>query len=132
VSELEEIRRQYEEGRLDGIREDLERFLLANRDRIRAFRSQQAARGFAMDDETSVKFFILRARSINPAREIRDQVDEIRRETWIQGVSKGSEPNPEAVAAEWARQHSACWREHRVTTIVYVFDRCKSRLLSLL
>lgn len=129
---LEEIRRLYEAGRLDSIRTDLERFLVANRDRIRTFRSQQEAKGIPLDDETAVKFFILKAKSINPQREIRDQVDEIRKETWIRGVATGREPDPEAVAAEWARSHSACWREHRVTTIIYVFERSKTRLLALL
>jgi hypothetical protein len=132
MSELDEIRRRFETGQLDPILADLERFLKANRDRIRDFRVQQESRGLVLDEETAVKFFILRAKSINPAKEIRDQLDEIRRETWIRGMDSGRSPDPEAIAAEWARRHSACWREHRVTTIVYVFDRAKGHLLSLL
>ena len=92
----------------------------------------QAGRGLGLSAETAVKFFILRSKSINPQKEIRDQLDEIQREKWIRGVREGSEPDPQAVAADWASRHSACWREHRVTTIVYVFEREKQRYCGLL
>ncbi len=132
MTELEEIRRQYEAGQLEAIQQDLERFITANRERIRAYRAQQEGRGLGLSAETAVKFFILRSKSINPQKEIRDQLDEIQREKWIRGVREGSEPDPQTVAADWASRHSACWREHRVTTIVYVFEREKQRYCRML
>jgi hypothetical protein len=132
VTELDEIRRQYDSGQLDLIRDDLERFISANRERILAYHRQQCARGLPLDLDTSVKFFILQVKSINAQKEIRDQLDEIRRETWIRGVADGQEPDPQAVAADWARRHSAFWREHRVTTIIYVFEKDRARYAKLL
>ena len=79
-------------------------------------------------DDTAIKFFIIQNRSINPEREILEQVAEIEREKWIQGVKTGSAPDPQAVCQEWASKYSAGWRAHRVTSIVYVFEREKDRV----
>lgn len=132
MSELDDIREQYEGGRLEALKADLERFLAAHRDRIRAFAAEQAARGLELPSESVVKFYILRQRSINPRREIQDQLEEINREKWIRGVQTGCSPDPQEVAVDWARKFSATWREHRLTTIVYVFEREKDRYLKVL
>jgi len=132
MSEIEAIRRDYESGRLDLLKEDLARFLCAHRADILRFREEQAGRGLALDGESAVKFFILRHRTVNPQRDIRDQLEEIRKETWCRGVDTGRPPDPQQVALDWARRYSAEWREHRVTAIVYVFERDKEKFLKLL
>lgn len=132
MSELDDIRRQYERGDLEPLKGDLERFLCAHRDRIRTFSTEQAAKGLPASPDAVVKFYILRHRSINARREIQDQLEEINREKWIRGIQSGCEPDAQAVAADWARRYSAMWREHRVTTIVYVFEREKERFLKVL
>jgi hypothetical protein len=130
--ELEEIRRKYESGQLEPIRQDLERFILAHRQEIALFRADQEKRGLALSDEATVKLFLLRHRTINPRREIEDQLEEIQKEKWIQGVRTGRSPDAQEVALDWARNHSAGWRAHRLTTIVYVFDREKEMYCRLL
>jgi hypothetical protein len=132
MSELDDIREQYEQGRLESLKDDLERFLCNHRDRIRAFAAEQVARGLEIPADSVVKFYILRQRSINPRREIQDQLEEIQREKWIRGIQSGCAPDAQEVAADWARKFSAPWREHRLTTIVYVFERDKDRYLKLL
>ena len=132
MSELDEIRRKYDSGQLDEIREDLAKFLVAHRTRIAAFRVDEEARGVPLDDETAVKLYLIHLRSINPRREIQEQLEEIRKETWIRGIQGGCAPDPETVANDWARKYSAAWRSHRLTTIVYVFEREKDRYLKLL
>jgi hypothetical protein len=132
VSELDDIRRQYESGQLDSIKEDLGRFICAHRARICDYRAEQERKGLNLNDEATIKFYLLRYRSINPGREIREQLEEIQREKWIRGVRLGCPPDDEQVAMEWARTHSAAWREHRVTTIVYVFEQEKERFCALL
>ena len=131
MGEIDAIKAEYEAGRLEELRGDLERFLLAHRERIRAFAAEQAARGLAPTVEAAIKFYLLKQRSINPRREIQDQLEEIQREKWIRGVQSGCAPDPQEVAADWARRYSAMWREHRLTTIVYVFEREKDRYLRL-
>jgi hypothetical protein len=132
VSDLDEIRRQYESGQLDSIKEDLARFICAYRSRIQEYRTEQERRGLALPDDAAIKFYLLRYRSINPQREIKEQLEEIQKEKWIRGVRQGCPPDDEEVAREWARTHSAAWREHRVTTIIYVFEQEKDRFCGML
>ncbi|HEX7896277.1 MAG TPA: hypothetical protein VF950_00760 [Planctomycetota bacterium] len=132
MSELDDIRANYDAGRLEGLRGDLERFLVAHREKIRVFAAEQAARGLQVPQDAAVKFYILRLRSINPRREIQDQLEEIQREKWIRGINTGCAPDPQEVATDWAKRYSAMWREHRLTEIVYVFEREKDRYLKIL
>ena len=133
MAEIDEIREDYEAGRLEEIKQDLERFILAHRARIEAYRSAQQGKGLPpLSDEIAIKFYIISHRTINPAREIQDQLKEIEREKWIRGIRAGVSPDAQEVALEWAKAHSAGWRAHRLTTIVYVFEREKDRYLKLL
>ena len=133
MSEIDEIRRKYESGQMEAIRADLERFIRAHRSEILRFRDANVAKKLPpLSDETAVKLFILRHRSINPRREIEEQLQEISREKWIRGVQLGRDPDAGEVAFEWAQKHAAGWRAHRVMSIVYVFEREKDRFVRLL
>ncbi len=132
MSDIQNIRLLYESGQLDSIKEDLGRFICAHRTRIQDYRAEQERKGLQLTDESAIKFYLLRYRSINPQREIREQLEEIQKEKWIRGIQQGRPPDAEEVAKEWARAHSAAWREHRVTTIVYVFEQEKDRYCGLL
>lgn len=132
MSELEEIEQKYRRGELDPIKEDLERFLVAHREKIAACRAEQEGKGNPLPDDALVKYYILRHRSINPRREIADQLDEIQKEKWIRGVHSGCPPDPQAVAEDWARQYSDGWRKHRLNEIIFVFEQEKERYLRLL
>jgi hypothetical protein len=132
MTEIEEIEKRYEAGLLESIKADLERFIMAHRAEIQACRSEESSHGGEVSSSEAVKLFILRHRTINAQREIREQLEEIQREKWFRGIDTGCAPDPEAVALEWARQHSAAWRQHRLTTILYVFEREKDRYLRLL
>ncbi|HLY12112.1 MAG TPA: hypothetical protein VKW04_22615 [Planctomycetota bacterium] len=132
MSELDDIRLQYESGELDSIKQDLGYFICLHRPKILAFRAEQEAKGLSLPDDAAIKFYLLRYRSINPQREIREQLEEIQKEKWIRGVLSGCAPDAQQVALEWARTHSAAWRQHRVTTIVYVFEQEKERFCAML
>lgn len=133
-TELEQLAREFDAGRLDPIKGDLATFLRRNAESIRRLRDEYFGTQDVPPtaDEVAVKMFILRSRSINPTREILDQLEEINREKWIRGVQSGSAPDPQAVAQDWARLYSPGWRDHRVMAIIYVFERDKDRYLSLL
>jgi hypothetical protein len=132
VSELDDIRQQYESGQLDSIKDDLGHFICLHRPRILKYRDEQEEKGLTLPDDAAIKFYLLRYRSINPQREIREQLEEIQKEKWIRGVLSGCAPDAQEVALEWARTHSAAWRQHRVTTIVYVFEQEKERYCAML
>src|SRR5688572_31865595 len=85
MTEIDEIRAKYETGQLEYIKSDLERFIVAHAAEIEQFKRDQVARGLPpITDDTAIKFFIIQNRSINPEREILEQVAEIEREKWIQ------------------------------------------------
>ncbi|HXX94979.1 MAG TPA: hypothetical protein VEN81_15240 [Planctomycetota bacterium] len=132
MTELDEIALEYRAGRLEAIKVDLERFLLAHRGEIAACRAEQERTTPGITEADAVKLFILRHRSIHPAHEIRDQLEEIQKEKWIRGIQSGCAPDAQQVAVEWARAHSAAWRQHRLTTVLYVFDQEQERYLKLL
>ena len=133
MTEIDEIRAKYESGQLDSIKADLERFIAAHALEIERYKREQVERGLPpISDDTAIKFFIIQNRSINPEREILEQIAEIEREKWIQGVKTGQAPDAQAVCQEWAAKYSAGWRSHRVTSIVYVFEREKDRFLRIL
>lgn len=132
VTELNELKRRYESGELDAIREDLERFLRQHRTAIAAARSQQLSGGVSVSEEEAVKLYILRHRSVNPERDLRDQLEEIRREAGRRSAGGESPADLEEVTLEWARYRSAAWRSYRLSAILYVFDREKERYLKLL
>jgi len=132
VSELDDIRQQYESGQLYSIKQDLGHFICLHRPKILAYRAEQEGKGLNLTDDSAIKFYLLRYRSINPQREIREQLEEIQKEKWIRGVLTGCPPDAQQVAQEWARSHSAAWRAHRVTTIVYVFEQEKEKYCAML
>lgn len=131
VTEIDEIRALYDSGACDGIKQDLARFIGVHRAEIRRYQESRQRLGLVeVDDALAVRLFIIKHRSINAVSEIQEQLEEINKEKWIQGVKLGREPDPQAVAEEWTHQHSAGWRAHRVATVLYVFDRDKERFLS--
>ena len=85
MSELDDIRRQYQSGQLDSIKEDLARFIVAHRSRIQEYRVELESKGLSLTDEATIKFYLLRYRSINPGREIREQLEEILRKAHAKG-----------------------------------------------
>jgi len=126
MEELDEIRQKYEAGHLEPIRRDLERFLQVHRTDIARFREEEG-----LADDAAITAYILELRSINHEAEVREQVEEILKEKWIRGIQQGRPPDELEVVLDWARQHGAGWRTHRVTTILYVFEREKDRYLSI-
>lgn len=132
MSELQDLEREYDSGKLGMIERDLESFILRNRQEILRFRDQLARKNAAVTDEVACKLYILQIRTLNPVAEIRDQLKEIEVECWIRGEREGKPVSRDQVANEWCRRHAPGWRDHRVLAIVYCFERCKERLVPLL
>jgi hypothetical protein len=131
MTELEEIQQKFESGRLEPIKRDLDHFIRTHWEQIEAFRHEKSLKGQLLPDDVAIKFYVLRHRSINPESEIREQLEEIQREKWIRGVQLGRPPDEQEVAIEWTLKHSAGWRAHRVTTIIYCIDREKDRYVAI-
>lgn len=132
MSELHELGREYGDGKLGTVERDLETFILRNRQEILRFRDQLARKNPGVTDEVACKLYILQIRTLNPVAEIRDQLDEIKREIYYRGRDEQRPVLPDEVAREWCNRHAPGWRDHRVLAIVYCFERCKERLVPLL
>ena len=134
MSELADIRKKFNEGALDHIKKDLENFITMRREEILNYLNDFNKRNPTrqIDEELAIKFFILKTRTINAKQEITEQLREIEREKWIQGVKLQAPPNPVKVAEDWASKFSPGWRDHRVTIIVFIFDQDKQKYLNLL
>lgn len=134
TTDLDDIRRQYESGEMNGLKEDLKRFIRSHALQIRKLQQEQSAlAGGHMPDDVAVKLYILRHRTVNPQRDIQDQLAEIRKkEDETRFLQGGLAADPQQIAMEWAREHSAQWRAYRVTSVVYVFERGKEEYLKIL
>ncbi len=134
MSELDEIKTQYERGELDFIKKDLQHFIIYHKTKILEYKKFLRSRysDNEIQDDLAIKLFILKERSINPRAEITDQIKEIEKEKWIRGVKTGNSPDPIQVATEWARLYSEGWRSHRLTSIIFVFEQEKDKYASLL
>ncbi len=132
MSEIQDLAREYGDGKYRSVERDLEAFVSRYREEILGYRDVLARRHPTVTDESAIKLYIQRIKTLNPAAEIRDQIDEIRAECWIRGEKQGGPVSLEEVARDWARCYSPGWRDHRVLVIVYCVERIKDRLLPLL
>ena len=81
MKETDTLRRRYDAGELDAIKEDLAQFIVVHREEIREFQKERERLGSqAVEDDVAVKLFILRQRTVNPKRDISDQLKEIEKE----------------------------------------------------
>ena len=134
MDEIDEIKENYESGKFDHIKNDLVDFITKYKNDIKAIKSDTTVvtKFGNITDEVAIKLFILKHRSINPMREIKEQLAEMEREKWIKGVQTGKDPNSQQVAEEWAKLYSPGWRDHRVLSIIYVFERDKEKDIRML
>ncbi|MBI4243798.1 MAG: hypothetical protein HY606_06875 [Planctomycetes bacterium] len=124
---VEDIDRAYNRGELDQIKKDLEDFIVKNKSNLIKFKSTTSKK-FKKDisTEDALKLYVLQARSINPTNEILDQL------TNIKSYSEESNKDIESAGLSWANKFSVSWRDHRTTSIIYVFEKNKSHYLKLL
>ena len=134
MTEIQQLEEEFLAGTLAPIQRDLEAFLRTNRDKILEFKRRQVDVLGPNPDAAAlaVKWYILEVKCINPVEEIRSELGEIEREIWYEGERQKRTADRLEVAREWCRRHAPGWRDHRVMTIIFVFEREKSRYLKIL
>ena len=75
----------------------------------------------------AAKQLIVEAGSVHAASEMRDQIQAIRDEIWIQG--ERGDYDRANIASDWTSRHAANWRQWRVREYLYVVDRCAADIL---
>ncbi len=124
--ELEELKQEYAEGRLDGIKECLELFIRRYKEPIKKFSEQHK-----LSIDLGLRCYIILGRTIDTRKENLDQLEEIKKELWYRREEKSDLPES-AIIKDWTEKHAAGWRDHRVMQIIYVYLQDKERYLALL
>ena len=133
MTELETLKKEFASGKYRVIEKDLETFLVKNAESIKKFKEQVSSKlGRECSTEMAIKWYILQIRSINPTDEIKSELDEIEKEIWYRAEQEGGRIDRSKVAEEWCMRHAPGWRDHRVLSIIFVFDQNKERYTSVL
>ena len=109
-------------------------FIIKNKDAIKQFKETELAKlGVKSPSyELAIKFYILKTRTINPATEIKNELEEIEKEVWYQGEKDKKSPDRNKVAIEWCKQHAPGWRDNWVFAVLFAFENNKEHYLKLL
>jgi len=135
MSELEELQKEWEAGRLGQVARDLIEFVRNHRADILEYRDRHLSKlrgGAGAPDDLALRMYILQVRSISPQGEIRDQLQEIEREIWYRGEHGSGQVDRQEIAREWCMRHAPGWRDHRVMAIVFVLERIRTELVGIL
>jgi hypothetical protein len=134
MPELDELKTEWESGRLAAIARDLVEFVRNHRLDILDYREAhlKKLRGAQVTDDLAIRMYILQVRSISPQGEIRDQLKEIEQEVWYRGERGEGQMDRQQIAREWCMRHAPGWRDHRVMAIVFVLEKIKDQLLAIL
>lgn len=121
-------------GQYKELEKDLENFIRVNKQSIMVFKDTELKKlGVnAPSNELAIKFYILKTRTINPATEIKKELEEIEKEIWYQGEKMKKAPNRDQVATEWCKQHAPGWRDNWVFAVLYAFENNKDHYLKML
>jgi len=135
---LNSLKADYEKGAFEVIRHDLEYYILTNRAKLTHMIEEKELELEFCDleprvkMELTVKLSILDSRILNPLSDAKQQLEEIRRFIWTEGVRISGPPNQEDCARTWVERYSRSWREYRLLAALYVFEREKDYFLGLL
>ena len=116
--ELKTLKREWDEGRLDGISTHLLEFV----DRHRAEILALAHNSYAPEELlAAVRQWVRMKGFIHLPLDMADQIREISNEIWYHG--ERGDFNRAKIQEEWTVKHAVTWRKWRVKQILYVIDR---------
>jgi len=124
--ELEELKQEYAEGKLEGIKDGLESFIRRYKAPIKQFSEQHK-----LSIDLGLRCYILLGRSIDTRKENLDQLEEIKKELWYRREENSALPESKIIK-DWTEKYAAGWRDHRVMQIIYVYLQDKEKYLALL
>jgi hypothetical protein len=116
--ELKTLKKEWDEGRLDGISTHLLEFV----DRHRGEILDLAHDSYAPEELLAgVRQWVLKKQFIHLPSDMADQIREISNEIWYHG--ERGDFNRSKIQEEWTVKHAVTWRKWRVKQILYVIDR---------
>ncbi len=127
MEDIELIEERYHKGELHSITAHLVEFVTRHRDEIHEMVKANGSDQHLLD---AVKNMVQQRGSIHLPSEMADQIKEINNEIWYRG-EKG-DLDRSKIKEEWAMKYAAMWRQFRIKEILYVVDRKKDEILSVL
>lgn len=129
---IEELEVMHDEGNLEYIRSSLENFVFSHRNNIFGYKKiLETVYSQEISLDCALRLYILKTRSVNFHMDLRDQLEEIKKEVWIRHENHDPKSEDE-IALEWAKKYGEKWREYRVMSILYFYDKNKNHYLDLL
>jgi hypothetical protein len=116
--ELKTLKREWDEGRLDGISTHLLEFVDRHRKEILAIAHDSYAPEELLG---AVRYWVRQKGFIHLPLDMADQIREISNEIWYHG--ERGDFNRAKIQEEWTVKHAVTWRKWRVKQILYVIDR---------
>ena len=126
MTEFDELKQEYESGKLDKIKGDLESFIKQRDLEIKRFSAK-----LNIPIDVGLRWYVILSKTVNTANENLDQIAEMKKEIWYRREEGAKRPTEEIVK-EWIIKHSDGWRSHRTMQVIYVYMQDRERYLSLL
>ncbi len=131
MKELDELKQEYQQGKLKHLETELEEFIKKHETEIKRFTEYFNTQLYhKINIDTGLRWYLTLQKSFNLKNEMNEQLEEIKKEIWYRKQEK-IELKPDDIAKNWVLKHSAGWRDHRVLQIVYVYLQDKEKYLKL-
>lgn len=136
TQEIAELENEYNAGKMEWIRAPLAQKIQKHSGMILDEAAKIKKRHPALNDdaclEIAVNHFFIQHKTVDPAQEIKHQLEEIKLEIYYRQTEAGRELDHEEIIKQWRRWHSEFWRDHNIMRIIYFFEKNKQTYLGIL
>jgi len=128
--ELAEIVQEYASGGLSKLETAMGAYMPRRRADVLRFYEQMRTTAPDATLDAAVCAYILSSNTLTPREDMEDQREEIKREVWYQG-EKGNYDHA-AIMSEWITTYASGWRQHRMRTLLWLYQRRREQYLGML
>ncbi|MEM4242591.1 MAG: hypothetical protein QXM31_01695 [Candidatus Woesearchaeota archaeon] len=136
TKEIGELEREYKAGDMEWIRKPLAEKIQKYSEMILGEAAKLKKKHPSLNDDTcleiAVNHFFIKHKTVDPAQEIKHQVEEIKLEIYYRQTDAGRELDHEEIIKQWRLWHSEFWRDHNIMRIIYFFEQNKQAYLDIL
>ena len=119
-----------ERGEFDRLKANLREFVLRHKDEIvQTVNELPEVVDRRVRIVETIGTLIEESKSVSPATEMADQINEINKEIWYQG-EKG-QTDRARISEEWTRRYAAQWRNARLQELLYLVEAMADELIEI-
>lgn len=132
MNDLENIRKRYDAGDLDPIKQQLIHFICLHRGEFFDFlEKEERTWRKKIDLFVALRIFILDKRTLDFRADLASQSEDMRRDLDVRACGCDAE-TLQRMKTEWVRTHAGHWRANRVLEIIFVLNRNRDFFLKFL